>query len=85
MRMAFRLFLAAGKPFRYRVAGFCMRMPLGGFLPLGIFLYLRLLLAAGQLRLWAAGFCVGMPGGFSVEGGVYTLSDKPGLGIDFDF
>lgn len=28
---------------------------------------------------------MGMPGGFSVEGGVYTLSDKPGLGIDFDF
>ena len=28
---------------------------------------------------------MGMPGGFSVEGGVYTLSDKPGLGLDFDF
>ena len=28
---------------------------------------------------------MGMPGGFAVNGGVYTLSDKPGLGIDIDF
>lgn len=28
---------------------------------------------------------MGMPGGFAVEGGVYTLTDKPGLGLDFDF
>ena len=28
---------------------------------------------------------IGMPRGFSVEGGGYTLSDKPGLGLDFDF
>ena len=28
---------------------------------------------------------MGMPGGFAVNGGVYTLSDKPGLGIDLDF
>ena len=28
---------------------------------------------------------MGMPGGFSVEGGVYTLSDKPGLGLDRTF
>lgn len=27
----------------------------------------------------------GMPGGFTIEGGIYTLSEKPGLGIDFDF
>ena len=28
---------------------------------------------------------MGMPGGFAVNGGVYTLSDKPGLGLDIDF
>ena len=28
---------------------------------------------------------MGMPGGFSVDGGVFTLSDRPGLGLDFDF
>ena len=28
---------------------------------------------------------MGMPGGFAVNGGVYTLSDKPGLGIDNDY
>ena len=28
---------------------------------------------------------MGMKGGFTYEGGIYTLSDKPGLGIDFDF
>ena len=28
---------------------------------------------------------MGMKGGFTYEGGTYTLSDKPGLGIDFDF
>lgn len=28
---------------------------------------------------------MGMPGGFTVNGGVYTLSDRPGLGIDLDF
>ena len=28
---------------------------------------------------------MGMPGGFAVNGGGYTLSDKPGLGIDIDF
>lgn len=31
------------------------------------------------------GKLMGMPGGFAVNGGVYTLSDKPGLGIDIDF
>ncbi len=34
-------------------------------------------------------FCVdpelGMKGGFTYEGGLYTLTEKPGLGIDFDF
>lgn len=28
---------------------------------------------------------MGMPGGFTIEGGVYTLSQKPGLGLDLDF
>lgn len=28
---------------------------------------------------------MGMPGGFTVAGGAYTLSDRPGLGLDFDF
>ena len=28
---------------------------------------------------------MGMPGGFTVDGGVYTLSQKPGLGLDIDF
>lgn len=28
---------------------------------------------------------MGMPGGFTVEGGVYTLSEEPGLGLSFDF
>lgn len=28
---------------------------------------------------------MGMKGGFTIENGVFTLSDKPGLGIDFDF
>ncbi len=28
---------------------------------------------------------MGMPGGFTVEGGVYTLSDAPGLGLAIDF
>ncbi len=28
---------------------------------------------------------MGMSGGFTVEGGVYTLSEAPGLGLSFDF
>ena len=28
---------------------------------------------------------MGMPGGFTVQNGVYTLGDRPGLGLDIDF
>lgn len=28
---------------------------------------------------------MGMPGGFTIENGVFTLSEKPGLGLDIDF